>query len=231
MIFSLEPETRYLVAQLPYVGGREVFDCWMGACPNAGCGCRTATMTLRPRSSSPGDERKVGIDLSIKAIDEPFRKRASAADQAFAEALVAAMDEADFDLLARLHASLKNRICEEAKPSDVEAHFDYAEIETSGILQAYNDVLPFGDTFRIDVDGIELLVLDQYCVRGGCKCTDAHLSLLPFRGDGPVGDARGRSRSITRRPSGKPCRPSLCPARSPSSVTSWKAPIPISTRC
>src|SRR5262249_39828484 len=74
---------------------------------------------------------------------------------------------------------LKNRICEEAKPSEIEAHFHYDEIETSSMLQAYNDVLPFGNTFRVAVGNTEYLVLDQFCVRSGCKCTDVQLNLFP----------------------------------------------------
>jgi hypothetical protein len=83
-----------------------------------------------------------------------------------------------------IHSLLKNRICEEAKPSEIKAHFHNDEIETSSMLQAYNDVLPFGNTFRVAVGNTEYLVLDQFCVRSGCKCTDVHLILFPIEGEG-----------------------------------------------
>jgi hypothetical protein len=41
-------------------------------------------------------------------------------------------------------------------------------------MQTYNDILPFAETIQVDVDGIEYVVLDQYCVRPGCCCTDTH---------------------------------------------------------
>ncbi|MEQ1713233.1 MAG: SEC-C metal-binding domain-containing protein, partial [Hyphomicrobium sp.] len=150
----------------------------------------TTTVTMRPRSPA-APERTIRIDLETNAIDEPFRKRASPEDLAFAEGLVAAMDEADFDLLDTLHATLKHRICEEAKPSEVVAHFDYDGIETSSTLQAYNDVLPFADAFRVAVGDTEFLVLDQFCVRSGCRCTDALLSLFPVGGEGKANGSAG----------------------------------------
>ncbi|MEQ1711069.1 MAG: SEC-C metal-binding domain-containing protein [Hyphomicrobium sp.] len=194
MIFAIEPETRRLIADVPHDGGREVFDCSADACGNPACACRTTTVTLRPRSPSAAPQRKVGIDLVTNAIDGPFRKRGSPEDLAFAEGLLAAMDAADFALLDTLHANLKHRICEDAKPSEVVAHFDYDEIESSSMLLPYNDALPFSDTFRVAVGDSEFLVIDQFCVRSGCRCTDALLSLFQVGGEGKAADGAGAVR-------------------------------------
>jgi hypothetical protein len=91
---------------------------------------------------------------------------------------------ADLELLSKLHFALKNRICEEAKPSEIDAPFDFEAVEQSSALQAYNDILPFGDTFRVNVGDTEYLVLDQYCVRPGCRCTQTHLNLVPIKDGG-----------------------------------------------
>jgi hypothetical protein len=150
MIFSIEPETRRLVAHVPQPGGLEVFDCTADACGNPVCRCRTTTVVMRPRSAA-GTPREIGIDLDAGGIDAMFRKRASPDGLAFAEKLFAAMDGADLDLISKLHSFLKNRICEEAEPSEIQARFDFDEIEQSSTLQAYNDILPFGDTFQVNV--------------------------------------------------------------------------------
>jgi hypothetical protein len=131
----------------------------------------------------------VGIDLDAREIDEIFRKRASPENLAFADKLFAALDSADLELLRKLHFALKNRICEEAKPSEIDAPFDFEAVEGSSALQAYNDILPFGDTFRVNVGDIEYLVLDQYCVRPGCRCTQTHLNLVPIKDDGRAVDS------------------------------------------
>ena len=190
MIFSHEPEFRRLIVRVPRDGELDVYDCAVGACPNPACRCRTTTVTMRPRAPD-GATRHVGVDLDAVAIDEHFRNRSPPEDVAFAERVVAAMDAADFELLSTIHAGLKNRICEEAKPSEINAKFDFDAIEQSGILQAYTDVLPFGDTFRVNVGGVEYLVLDLYCVRPGCRCTDTHLNLFPATGNGETAGSIG----------------------------------------
>ena len=193
MIFSIEPETRRFVARVPRHGKVEVYDCTADACPNPACRCRTTIVTMCPRSST-GAMRMVGVDLDAVAIDDLFRRRSSPDDLAFAEWVITAMNAADYELLGKLHSVLKNRICEEAKPAEINAKFDFDAVEQSSELQAYNDVLPFGDTFRVDVGGIKYLVLDQYCVKPGCRCTDAHLNLFPITGEGRAVDGSGAVR-------------------------------------
>jgi SEC-C motif len=194
MIFSIEPgsepEKRRLVARVAGEGGVETYDCTVDACPNPVCRCRTTNMVLRPRT--PGlPERKVGLDLDTRGIDELFAKRATTEAMAYGVGLLAAMDEANFALLDSIHYTMKNRICEEAAPSEVKARFDFDEIERSSLMQAYNDILPFGDRFMVAVGGADYVLLDQYCVRPGCKCTDAYLNVFPVEDRGKLPGATG----------------------------------------
>lgn len=191
MIFAIEPTSesgrRRLVARVACDGGTETYDCTVDACPNPVCRCRTTNVVMRPRT--PGlSERKIGLDLDARGIDEHFAKQANSEAMADGEGLLAAMDEADFTLLDSFHYALKNRICEEAAPSEIKARFDFDEIERASLMQTYNDILPFGDMFVVTLGGAEYVVLDQYCVRPGCKCTDVYLSVLPAedRGKLPV---------------------------------------------
>lgn len=182
MIFSIEE--RRLVVHIAHQGEVEVFDCAAdAACGNPVCRCRTTIVAVRSRP--PGQPtRTVTFDLDARALDEAFRKRASADDLVFGERLLSVMDEDDFDLLSRLHYASKNRLSEKAHPSEIKVRFDFDEVEEASLLQAYNDILPFGDTFRITLDGTDYVVLDQYCVKPGCRCTDAHLNLIPAEDHG-----------------------------------------------
>ncbi len=161
------------------LGDVELFDCTANAaCTNPVCRCRTTEVVMRPRTSGLR-MHEIIFDLDTRRIDEPYRKRASNEDLTFGERLLSDMDEADFDLLGRLHYRAKNRMCEQASPSDIKARSDFDEIEGSSLVQAYNDILPFGDTFRVTVDGADYVALDQYCLRPSCRCTDAVLNLIP----------------------------------------------------
>lgn len=192
MVFVINPQTQRLVANVPQCDGVEEFDCVANACENPACRCMTVTVSLYARApdSPEQPEHTVGIDLGTRAIEDEFRTTASPSDIAFAETLLAAMEPADFDLLGRLHYMIKSRATEEAKAAEIDAHFDFDEIEQSSIMQSYNDILPFAETMQVMVDGVEYVVLDQHCVRPGCGCTDVYLNLLPIEEkDGPLDSA------------------------------------------
>lgn len=187
MVFDIDTRTRRLVASLPQGDGVAKFDCVADTCRNPVCQCLTVTVAFNARASgipappaSPTLEREVGVDLATRTIDSDFRKKATQSDLDFAEALLATMGPADFDLLDRLHLMIKRQETALAKPDEIDAYFDFDEIERSSLLQAYNDVLPFAETMQVVIDGIEYVALDQYCVKPSCRCTDALLSLLPI---------------------------------------------------
>lgn len=185
MVFDIDEKTGRLVARVPAGDGVEAFDCVAQTCSNPACRCRSVTFTLCARA--PGDpapvttpERKVVLDIGTRTIDETFRKSAAQSDLTFAEVLLAAMEPVDFDRLAELHYRIKRYETEHATPAEILVQFDFDEIERSSIMQTYNDILPFAETIQVVVDGVEYVVLDQYCVKHRCGCTDAHLSLLPI---------------------------------------------------
>jgi hypothetical protein len=190
MVFAIDEQTRRLVASVPRADGVEEFDCVADTCRNPACRCQTVTIAFRARAPGvtaqpvPTPEGTVGVDIGTRTIDATFRKSAAQSDIAFAETLLTAMEPADFDLLGRLHFMIKRHETEHAKPAEIRAQFDFDEIERSSMMQTYNDILPFAETMQVVVHGIEYVVLDQYCVKPRCGCTDAHLNLLPIRQEG-----------------------------------------------
>jgi hypothetical protein len=186
MVFTVDDKTGRLVASVPADGGVEAFDCVAQACSNPACRCQTLTITFRacapdaPATAAPKPDHKAVLDIGARSIDTTFIMSATQADLGFAEALLAAMEPADFDRLAELHYRIKRYETEHAKPAEIEVQFDFNAIERSSTMQTYNDILPFAETIQVVVDGVEYVVLDQYCVKHRCGCTDAHLSLLPI---------------------------------------------------
>ena len=186
MVFAIDDTSGRIVASVPTGDGVETFDCVAQACRNPACRCRTVTVTFRerapgvPGTAAPPPARKVGLDIGTRSIDATFRKSAAQSDVAFAEALLAAMEPADFDRLAELHFMIKRHETEHAKAAEIQVQFDFDGIERASMMQTYNDILPFAETIQVVVDDVEYVVLDQYCVKHRCGCTDAHLSLLPI---------------------------------------------------
>jgi len=197
MIFAIDAETDRLVARIPHGKEIEDYGCIADTCRNPACRCLTVTITFRatpldgPIEPVSAPDRKVDLDLGMRTIDGTFSKSATPSDLAFAESLLEAMEPADFDLLRRIHLMIKSRETKLAKPAEINAQFDFDEIERSSIMQAYNDVLPFAETMHVVIDDFEYVVLDQYCLRPGCRCTDALLNLLPISEESGTVDTTG----------------------------------------
>ena len=199
MVFAIDETSGRLVASVPAGVRVETFDCVAQTCRNPACRCQTVTVTFRarepepgvPKTAAPTPDRKVGLDIGARSIDAIFRKSATQFDLAFAEGLLAALEPADFDRLAELHFMIKRHETEHAKPAEIQVQFDFDEIERSSLMQTYNDILPFAETIQVVVDGVEYVVLDQYCVKQRCGCTDAHLSLLPINDGAGAPDTTG----------------------------------------
>jgi hypothetical protein len=171
MVFDIDHETRRLVASLPRGDAVEEFDCVADTCKNPACRCQTVTVVFRARTSGvraqsvPLPERTVDVDIGTRTIDATFRKGAAQSDIAFAEILLAAMEPADFDLLGRLHFMIKRHETEHATPAEIQAPFDFDDIERSSIMQTCNDILPFAETMQVAVDGIETVAKRATCSR------------------------------------------------------------------
>ncbi len=184
MVFAIDEKSGRLIARVPTSDGIDAFDCVAQVCGNPACRCQTMTVTFRAPgvtgSAVPTSERKVGFDIGARSIDATFKKSAAPSELAFAELLLAAVEPSDFDRLAELHFKIKRHETERAEPAEIHIQFDFDEIERSSIMQTYNDILPFAETIQVVVDGVEYVVLDQYCLKHRCGCSDAHLNLLPI---------------------------------------------------
>jgi hypothetical protein len=109
----------------------------------------------------------------------------------FAKKFLACLNDEDFDLLSKKHFEIKNRLTEEAKPDAIDAYFDFLSIERNGVLLGYNNVLPFADWLFATLSGKKYRIIDQYCLRPQCLCTDTNLSVIDFDESGGRGKELG----------------------------------------
>jgi len=83
-----------------------------------------------------------------------------------------------FRLLYREHFIYKSHVTEAADLASIEANFPLEEIENESLLITYNDVLPYGKQLIVTPGNQEYLVLDHYCLKKNCSCTDTVLSFF-----------------------------------------------------
>ncbi len=195
-ILSLERGDEGLIVSVVRRSG-EVEDVYLTTeriCASPFCPCTALTLTLRPISDCArarwGERDAIDVDL------DPFEQRYDAG-----RAGRSSRDEREFGRWLALHlqdahwASLRERFlrgkAEVMRVFDPErgvTAFPFDEIEDDGLMVAYHEVLPFGETIDLGHDGELFRIDDQYCVRSGCTCSNALLAFVPIRAAG------GRSR-------------------------------------
>lgn len=193
MIFSLDRESDRLTAIIQHDNRVEKYECIISACPSPVCTCGSVYLELIPQQTEDDDQRplcprKITIDLVENELGYTEKDKVSKADLDFANLFLSKLDEDDFILLNKRHFSFKNIISEEADPASIDAHFDYDEIEKSGLMAVYNDILPYGDQMLVTLEGGKYMICDQYCLLPKCSCTDTILSVLSMDSVGRTED-------------------------------------------
>ncbi|MFH1138693.1 MAG: SEC-C metal-binding domain-containing protein [Pseudomonadota bacterium] len=183
----LSPEHQSTIFQASIVidGKTENYRGFLTACANPVCTCRIVTLDMTP-DLPPGEtdfslkQRLIVIDLENKKLAYENWKIRSEDDLSFGELFLGQMDDDDFQLLESVHGHAKNKITEAANPESIEADFDYGEVESSGMMYGYNEVLPYADQLLFTVSNRFFVVIDQYCVRTKCPCVDATLVFIEY---------------------------------------------------
>lgn len=176
MVFLVEGE-QDLVAVAP---DGQRYRCEVYVCHNPVCICRNVDIQLMPLQVGSGElpTRHVSIDVIERALVTDHKGVTSQEELRFAESLLASLDDDDFATLAAVHFGLKNYLTEAAGPNEIDAHFDFEEIDLNGTMSVYTDVLPFGDRLLATIDGRQCVIYDQYCLQPKCPCADALLDIV-----------------------------------------------------
>ncbi|MCL7488002.1 MAG: SEC-C metal-binding domain-containing protein [Desulfobulbaceae bacterium] len=171
-----------------------VYDVTFDVCANPTCTCNVVHINLTPipdghGMGEPAPTRTVPVDVERRkpADKGEVKKRGPARD--FAKKLIKLMDEEDFQFLLTRYLAAKKHRTDTARPEDINAWFEYDKIEEEGLLTAYKDILPYAELFLVSLDGEECAVLDLYCLKNGCSCTETGLNIYRIK---PGGAALGR---------------------------------------
>jgi hypothetical protein len=169
--------------------GREtVYDVDFYICASPVCLCNTVEMTLTPVSADPetgmrGPARVVNVDVVARKLADGEEVKKRGPERDFADNLLRQMDGDDFQFLLRQYLAYKQIRTDEADPEEIDAIFEYDQIDKEGVLTAYKDILPYSDPFLVTLNGEPCVVLDQYCLKRGCSCTDVCLNVFRIEPD------------------------------------------------
>ena len=193
MVFSENKEEKKTSATIKNCNVLEKYDCSFFACDNPICSCGTLTIKFLPAQNDSLlvhqlSTHTIEMDIVERELGFKDKKKLPEDDLAFAELVLSQLGEDDFQLLYMQHFTYKNKITENASLEEIEAYFDFDEVERNGLMSAYNDVLPYGNQMQVTIDEKKSIVLDQYCLLPKCPCSDVTLSLMSIDVAGKNGE-------------------------------------------
>jgi len=183
MIFSRDSKTGLVSAEIKEKDHTIRYECSFRICPNPTCECGIVTIDFIHMHHEEAKEgfpltHTVDIDVMDGGLVCDKEKNPPPENRSFEDRLLKQMEKEDFDFLFQIYFKHKNSITKKAKPSEIDALFDYQAIEVGGFKTAYHEILPYADILSLDLDGQALRIIDQYCLKPGCPCTSATLSFL-----------------------------------------------------
>ena len=124
----------------------------------------------------------VEMDLAKRAVSDVEKPRVSPEALLLAARIKQEIGEADWSNLRTFHLAAKEYVTEHANWDERVPDFPPATAE--GAMVGYYEVLPYAKPVQFELNAGPWVLDDQYCVKPGCSCRDAVLSLvrLPFPG-------------------------------------------------
>ena len=193
MVLTVDNDSEKIITTLHNGDMIEKYECRISGCQNPVCTCGTAYLNFIAILTKNGNSRQLSshnleIDIAEKSLGYRDKKKVPKEDLEFAELFLSKLDENDFQVLYKSHFEFKNKISEAASLNSIDAYFDYQRVEYDGLMYAYNDVLPYGDQLNITLDGMECIVIDQYCLLPHCSCTETILNIFSIDKIGKTGE-------------------------------------------
>ena len=158
----------------------------MRICPGPLCECEETHFTFSEKNS-----RKVfdfTLDLKNRELKISQEHITDADSLIFGEMFARELDEEKWKQLMNEYLSYKIQMTEHTDLKKIDAVFPLTDIEENQVLVGYYDILPYGQPIWIEIDIINYLIDDHYCVRPECKCTDCILAFLPADNDESTSD-------------------------------------------
>lgn len=152
-----------------------------GFCPNPVCRCGAVSVRVLPDKPENPETFVPSFKFSVDVIEKELDTASEASskyNQNFGSAFVHHLTEEDWVLLDDLFYSYKRQVTDEALDEELDAQFPADEIEYSGAMVGFHEILPYAENKILQIEDRSYLLDEQYCVRPSCNCSDAAVSLL-----------------------------------------------------
>jgi hypothetical protein len=181
MVLTREKKANKLSVTLQNNDLVETYECTLSFCQNPTCTCGIITLDIVPVQDKECAEEtealSFDIDLYKKSLVEDKKINVRQKELELARRFIDQLEEEDFYLMYQIYYGYKHKITEESPPDGIDVNFAYDEVE-DGLMFSYNEILPYGDTLQVTLNGMSCIIDDHYCLKPNCSCTDAFLNIF-----------------------------------------------------
>ncbi len=166
----------------PYAG--KSFSAKFGFCDNPICRCYSVTFCCFPLDAGIEATKtplEFTLDIEKKRVQKTSKHKASKDTLLFAKALIKAMSEADWNLLAAMFRRFKARRTEEADYTTLTAPFPVRVVRNPSLLVHVVEVLPWIRPFNFNLGQDCFLMNDFYCCNPDCDCEEVIVDFECYR--------------------------------------------------
>lgn len=167
----------------------EQYELGFGHCPNPVCRCGNLSIRMIP--DYPADDAAsisaTGflVDVMEKRLDTTSAE-STPASNALGREFVDQLSEEDWSMLQGVFLAHKRVLTENAADESLDVHFPGPEIERDSQMVSFHEILPYAETRLVQGGDKEFALVEHYCVRTGCDCSNVYVTLLDADADPDV---------------------------------------------
>jgi hypothetical protein len=137
------------------------------------CECGSVHAVFRKKGLQTEDDIKILLDTYNNEV-KPEIDKDQDHYQDFRQALEKELTEEKWGDLFQFYHTFKVIATEVIEPELLDVEFDEVSVET-GVMESYNDILPYGLAVSLTLDEITYAVDTLFCLRTNCTCSGVDL--------------------------------------------------------
>ena len=149
-------------------------------CGSPTCGCEVLSLAFHPLAAlaaAQPPEFIIGVDVGERVLAESSAELGPG----FARSVVSEFGASDWEELECIFRALKESDWDGVDLTLASYEFPFGRIENDGLMIAYNRVFPLYQVLCLQVDGVDVIASDRYCLRTSCGCEEIAVSFFDAR--------------------------------------------------
>ncbi|MGB5736580.1 MAG: SEC-C metal-binding domain-containing protein [Thiohalocapsa sp.] len=167
----------------------EQYELRLSVCPNPVCRCGSISIQMTPDASTDHGTSFPPATFLVNVMDDCLDTtgaKTTQAEQTVGGLFVDSLSDGDWASLRGIFFSVKRFLTENAADEDLDVYFPGPEIERDSLMVDFHQILPYAKTKLVEAGDKQFALMEHYCVRPGCGCSDVFVTLMDVDDDREV---------------------------------------------